>query len=1154
MRLTRLRLAGFKSFVEPTEFAIEPGLTGLVGPNGCGKSNLVEALRWVMGESSAKQMRGGEMDDVIFGGSATRPARSIAEVTLSLENTDRRAPPPFHDQMTLDVTRRIDRGDGSSYRINGKEVRARDVQVLFADSATGAHSPSLVGQGRIARLIAAKPSERRSILEDAAGIAGLQARRHEAELRLKAAEGNLSRVEDVRQTMDKQRQSLARQARQAAKYRVFGESIRAAEALLIALAWRRAVAARETAGGELRAAEGQVAATAAAAAAAATIRTDKTARLPALRAAAAEANQAETAVGFALAELESEARRIDDQLRALSQQQSQIAADRARADRNHEDAVAAIARLDAEIADLILARANEADAVILAADGLRAAEAMIAALEASLSDARQALAAAEAQRAALARNAEELARRRQRLAQDRASLTDRRVQLQRERNAIPDQALASEAAASADAGLQAARTAYEQAQAARRLAVAAVQPARQAEQAAVSTLGRLVAEAQGLDAVLAGAAKATARDALIDRIEVAAGQEGALAAALGDGLSAGLGEDPASASRWVNLPKMAAQSLPAGIEPLSRHVTAPDALERSLSQIGLARDAGQAAALQEALLPGQSLVTAAGDVWRWDGLISQAGAPSAAAVGLRHRNRRRELAAEIQAAEAVVIEYRGARIEAEKQVLGAESFEAQCQRVERDAAQAASRLREAAARAASQAEAMAARGIALEEQAQRLDRDAADLDRADADLAERRSALVEAGPGRAAADALAVKLADQRRAGAELRATFDRLTRDAEIRARRLAVIGEEQTRWAARLSDFSSQIVSLEERATILAAERASMTERPAKIAVERDRLIERRNVLAAACRAAGDALVLAERDLAEADSALRQADRTAAEAREAKLLAETRAQQATARTHEVAERMRSRLGCHPAEVDAVAGLEPGVPLPDADAVAAKHDQLIRDRDALGPVNLTAETELAEIEAQIASLDTEQQDLTQAIHRLRGAIGSLNREGRERLQNSFEIVDGHFRTLFETLFGGGSARLELTEAEDPLNAGLEIMASPPGKKLQSLSLMSGGEQALTALALIVAVFLTNPSPICVLDEVDAPLDDANVDRFCDLLEDISTRTGTRFLVVTHHRLTMARMDRLYGVTMSEKGVSRLVSVDLSRAERLRVA
>jgi chromosome segregation protein len=254
------------------------------------------------------------------------------------------------------------------------------------------------------------------------------------------------------------------------------------------------------------------------------------------------------------------------------------------------------------------------------------------------------------------------------------------------------------------------------------------------------------------------------------------------------------------------------------------------------------------------------------------------------------------------------------------------------------------------------------------------------------------------------------------------------------------------------------------------------------------------------------------------------------------------------------VAERMRSRLGCHPAEVDAVAGLEPGVELPDADAVAARHDQLIRDRDALGPVNLTAETELAEIEAQIASLDTEQQDLTQAIHRLRGAIGSLNREGRERLQNSFEIVDGHFRTLFETLFGGGSARLELTEAEDPLNAGLEILASPPGKKLQSLSLMSGGEQALTALALIVAVFLTNPSPICVLDEVDAPLDDANVDRFCDLLEDISTRTGTRFLVVTHHRLTMARMDRLYGVTMSEKGVSRLVSVDLSRAERLRVA
>ncbi|MFY7961402.1 MAG: hypothetical protein ACOVVK_15110, partial [Elsteraceae bacterium] len=308
-----------------------------------------------------------------------------------------------------------------------------------------------------------------------------------------------------------------------------------------------------------------------------------------------------------------------------------------------------------------------------------------------------------------------------------------------------------------------------------------------------------------------------------------------------------------------------------------------------------------------------------------------------------------------------------ARVQAERAANEAEAAEAAAQRAEREAAQTASRLREAASRAAAQAEAMAARGAAFEEQGQRLDRDAADLDRAESELAERRAGLAEAGPAKAAADALALQLAEQRRAVAEARAAFDRLTRDAEARSRRLAALAEEQTRWAARLADFAGQIDALVARSASLEADRQALSQRPASLAVDRDRLIAKRGDLAAAARAAGDALVLAERELADADAALRAADQVAAQAREAKLLAETRAQQAVSRAHEVAERMRSRLGCHPAEVDEVAGLDPDAPLPDADAVAAKHDQLIRERDALGPVNLTAETELAAIETQIA-------------------------------------------------------------------------------------------------------------------------------------------------------------------------------------------
>jgi len=280
---TKLRLSGFKSFVEPTELVIAPGLTGVVGPNGCGKSNLVEALRWVMGETSAKKMRGGEMDDVIFGGTDSRSARNLAEVVLGIDNNDRKAPAQFNDMTELEVSRRIERGEGSAYKVNGREVRARDVQLLFADASTGAHSPSLVSQGRVGTLINAKPADRRAILEDAAGIAGLYSRRHEAELRLRAAEANLTRLEDVIATLEIQAQTLKKQARQAARYRDISDLIRRAEAVVLALRWQAAVDAREVAGEELRGADAQVATNAGHAAEASTVQAEAAARLPALR-------------------------------------------------------------------------------------------------------------------------------------------------------------------------------------------------------------------------------------------------------------------------------------------------------------------------------------------------------------------------------------------------------------------------------------------------------------------------------------------------------------------------------------------------------------------------------------------------------------------------------------------------------------------------------------------------------------------------------------------------------------------------------------------------------------------------------------------------------------------------------------------------------
>ncbi|MBV8394541.1 MAG: AAA family ATPase, partial [Alphaproteobacteria bacterium] len=429
MHFTRLRLLGFKSFVEPTDLAIEPGLTGVVGPNGCGKSNLVEALRWVMGETSARQMRGGEMDDVIFGGTADRPARNLAEVQLHMDNTDRRAPAAFNDLQDIEVVRRIERGEGSAYKVNGRDVRARDVQLLFADAATGAHSPSLVSQGRVGALINAKPVDRRAILEDAAGIAGLHSRRHEAELRLKAAETNLGRLEDVLTTLDAQLQGLKKQARQAARYRTVSESIRKLEAVLLALHWSAAVKGREEAGAALEIAEQAVAEATAVAAQAATVQANAAASLPPLRQAEVEAAAELHRLTLASGELEAEVRRITDATRAVAERLVQIGRDVERETQLAQDAETALARLAEEEQRLLASQEAEQESLATAAASLETAEQDSEAADQLLSQASQKLAANEVMRASIDRRLGDLANRQARLSREQQQVAEQRARI-----------------------------------------------------------------------------------------------------------------------------------------------------------------------------------------------------------------------------------------------------------------------------------------------------------------------------------------------------------------------------------------------------------------------------------------------------------------------------------------------------------------------------------------------------------------------------------------------------------------------------------------------------------------------------------------------------------------------------------------------------
>ncbi|MDG2285603.1 MAG: chromosome partitioning protein ParA, partial [Alphaproteobacteria bacterium] len=408
-------------------------------------------------------------------------------------------------------------------------------------------------------------------------------------------------------------------------------------------------------------------------------------------------------------------------------------------------------------------------------------------------------------------------------------------------------------------------------------------------------------------------------------------------------------------------------------------------------------------------------------------------------------------------------------------------------------------------------------------------------------------------------EALRVESAGYRRGLAKRRAELvdargdhDQLVREAQARGSRLTAILAEQSTWADRVERATARMVELDERQAGERMELERLAACPAQIAEQRGTLVGAIEEAEVKRKAAADSLAAAEVVLGQADHASREADRAVAAAREARVRAEAELNQVNQGLTALRERIAERLECLPDQILEKAGISATEELPDIDSTEARLERLSRERERIGPVNLRAEQEVEELEQQIEGMENERDDLVGAIARLRRAIASLNSEGRERLLAAFEKVNRHFQDLFVRLFGGGRAHLTLVEAEDPLDAGLEIMASPPGKKLQMLSLLSGGEQALTATALVFAAFLTNPAPVCVLDEVDAPLDDSNVDRFCNLLEEISSSTGTRFLIITHHRLTMARMHRLFGVTMAEQGVSQLVSVDLEGAERLR--
>ena len=930
MDFSKLRLSSFKSFVEPIEIDIKDGLTGVVGPNGCGKSNLVEAIRWVMGEASYKSMRASSMEGVIFQGTQNRPSRNSAEVSLVLNNKDRDAPLMCNDTDIIEVTRRIEREAGSVYKLNGNDTRARDIQMLFADASTGARSPSLVRQGQIQELIDQKPNERRRILEDAAGISGLHVRRHEAELRIKSAETNIDRLDDILKELASQVRSLNKQSREANRYKNLSEKIRETEILLLAKKYKTI---------ELECKENEE-----------KLHSLNVEHQNIVRSVSNKKTE-ELNIQESLPELKKEANDSSAALQRLIIEMERFDNDQIQSDRRKQELDDLISTTNLQLKREIQILEDINNNVIGNNKDINI-------------------------------NEDEL-----------------EVKINKKETLIID--LDKE----------------------------------------INNLTKLYAEKNALEGIIGDNVDAT--NSLIENLDVIPGFEKALDALLGDELYHSL--DTENGIHWKKVSiEEKSQNLPSGCKPLSEFVKGSDVLSERLNQTGLVNQS-DGEELSSKLTYGQRIVSKEGDLWRWDGLVVSAGAPGSAAERLGQRNRLIEIYEEIK----------------------------------------------------------------------EFENNSGDI------------------------DSLRNKLKDAHKDLSDLRLNYEKILLNKKNISdvnKRKDIATEQITILEERIKKFEQENINLEQNPEDIDTKKIDLSENISsarkKSNEDNDKLIELENSLRD--------VVLIIRELSDQESHLR----------ENKGRVEVTLESNKTRLSEIINLIEKEHKKETSEF--MKELDVSVDSEDEDEMQMNIDRLKRERDDLGGVNLKAEEEAEEIKERINEIKVERDDLVEAIKKLRTGINDLNKEGRERMQRAFLEVNEKFQNVFKKFFGGGNAELKFIDSDDPLEAGLEVFAQLPGKKLIEMSSLSGGEKGLVSLSLIFAVFLTNPSPICVLDEVDAALDDSNVEKFCDLIEEISSNVKTRFLVITHHPLSMARMDRLYGVTMQEKGVSQLVSVDLNVAEKIR--
>ena len=1140
MKFQSVRISGFKSFLEPTEIQMNMGLTGVVGPNGCGKSNIVEAIKWIMGENSARQMRGDGMDDVIFSGTNERPSRNFAEVSIKLDNSEKKAPAIFNHYDEIEITRKIEREKGSVYRVNGKQVRARDIQLIFADNGTGARSSGIVGQGRIAQIIDSNPEDRRVILEEAANIKGLHSRRHEAELKLKGASDNLDRLSDIEQTYKEQLIELEKQGRKAARYRSVGERIRKAEATLFFNLMNNAKKEANDLDIQLKNANENVSQGQIKVAEHIKSQLHLANKIPDLKKDEAEKAATLQTLNITKIKLDEEKSSAQNALQNIINQINLINNDIARESEIKEDAKKSLSTLLTEEKNLKEDSENFSTKITKATDLVKKLRSISDAADDKLSTITSEIYSIKSDKSDLEKRINNLKQKievtqnqlanfnieddKNRFKLDKEKIINLKKRIQ-ENNQLND-------------GYKVELEKLE------KLETRLIEE----KNTAVFEFNKVNLEFDSLSTLLG-------RDTLnSNTLEKTIGNinnlEEAIGSVLGETLLAPILSDDQSTENTTywrdDFKTISPASLPESVIPIVTKITKSSILDTALKGVGIVNNKEIAFKLQKKLTFGQALTTPSGGLWRWDGFVQPQGVQNSYSERLQQIARLRLLQNKLPSLEENqslsekrldecfnnIKKYKDdlSNLQVKLSSLISESNQLELQNTKVESKLLSS---EALIKELKNTERMS-----LEE--------LSELEKEFNNSLNLPSLLAEELKVRNNADQSRNELTDAMAAEQQIKS-------EESFQSRNLIQLGHQKENWKVREEEAKTRLISLEERLKTSQDEKNRLSTLPesfekkeAELNIKIEEAISNRNI-------AADQLVKNETSLNDADKQVREAEKVVSTLREEMIKIEALLNLSKAKIQNIEERVFEKLKMKSTELNKFINTkEEDQPIKSIETLEKTLQRLLNERETLGAVNLRAEDEMNEMLNKIEVMSKERVDLEEAIAKLRSGIFELNKEGRQRLKESFEEVNENFKQLFQKLFGGGNAELRLVGNEDPLQAGLEVLASPPGKKMQLLSLLSGGEQALTAISLIFSVFLCNPAPICILDEVDAPLDDTNVGRFCDLLNQIVDETNTYFMVITHHRLTMAKMDRLFGVTMEQKGISKLVSVDLEQASRIR--